>query len=213
MEKVFPKASVTCIDTSGPHLEEAREKAESTDLEVAFYNQDAEELELDGKFDLIWCADLLHIADVNTSKIFENVKTLMNENSVLAVFHGNWVNQKILPQDKALEMRLGAARIEKFELQGNESFEDTLGYLPSQLEEVFLRRFSILERPEQAKTFEHMENVLEAYSSVEKRANLSESEQSRLNEILDKGFRSYVETCSQYQYSISPFVYAGRWRK
>ncbi|MFO7794239.1 MAG: class I SAM-dependent methyltransferase [Candidatus Nanohaloarchaea archaeon] len=210
MEEVFPEASVTCVDISDPHLEKAKEISRSSDLETSFYRQDAENLNLDGKFDLIWCADLLHLPEVDTSTVLQRIEGLMTEKSVIAVFHGNWLNQSILQCDRILEMKLGTARTEKFKSYNKKRFTDTADKLSNSYEEEFIKKFSILEKPERKKTIEHMENILEAYSSIEKEADLSKKEKNRLNDIIDTGIRSYTENCDQYHYSISPIVYAGR---
>lgn len=111
-EQFFPEAKIVAIDSSKPHINEARKNAETIQNNTNILKANLEsELNLDeSSFDLIWSADVIFPSNVNSAAdVVKNLKPLLKQNGILAIFYGNWLRQNFIPGHSRLEHKINAA--------------------------------------------------------------------------------------------------------
>ncbi len=111
-EKIFPNAKIVAVDSSKPHIEEARQKAEKTGIDIDIVKADLEknlDLEEDS-FDMIWFGDVICPSDIsNPVGLINNLKPFLNKDGLISIFYGNWLRQMFMPGYARLEQKINAA--------------------------------------------------------------------------------------------------------
>ncbi len=111
-DQVFPEAEVVACDISEPHLEHAEKISEDLSIDTEFVKKDLSQdtPSESGPYDLIWAADLICPCYLDQPEMVVNeVKELLTDNGVLAVFYGNWLRQMLMPGYAKLEQKINVA--------------------------------------------------------------------------------------------------------